>query len=141
MKHIDRKALKQEQPPVDPHQVVKKVQTGPGAKAATQEVQKDPVKEFRMNTWNLVSANVVIYSLVQYYFGKEILKFSGDDVQHNYGFALIKCKDTSLVVEGKCKTILLENCQNVKVVVDSILSNVELINCKKVSVQVKLQQT
>jgi hypothetical protein len=44
-----------------------------------------------------------------------------------------------MVVEGKCKTIMLENCQNVKVIVDSIMANVEIINCKKVTVTVKEQ--
>jgi hypothetical protein len=73
------------------------------------------------------------------HYGKEVLKFTGEEVQSNYGFALIKCTDTTMVVEGKCKTIMLENCQNVKVIVDSIMANVEIINCKKVTVTVKEQ--
>jgi len=50
---------------------------------------------------------------------------------------LIKCQDTTLVVDGKCKTIMLENCQNVKVIVNAIMANVEVINSKKISVTIK----
>ena len=73
------------------------------------------------------------------YYGKELLKFGGDDVQPNYGFVLVKCKDTQMIVEGKCKNIMLEGCQNVKVLAESILSTIEVLNCKKVTIQVKQQ--
>ena len=77
-KHIDRKALKKEGG--DPVQPAPKKQPVPAAKK--EEVQKPPSKEFKMNTHFLD------------YYGKEVLKFSGDDVQFNYGFVLSKCKDT-----------------------------------------------
>jgi len=80
-----------------------------------------------MNTW-----------YVEHY-GKEVLKFEGEDAQPNYGYALIKCQDTTLVVEGKCKTIMLENCSNIKIVATSIMANIEVINCKKITVTIKEQ--
>jgi hypothetical protein len=58
-------------------------------------------------------------------------------VQSNYAYLFIKCKDTTIVIEGKCKTIMLENCQNTKLVADAVVTNIEVINCKKATVQVK----
>ena len=44
------------------------------------------------------------------YFGKEIIQMKEDEVTTGTGFALIKCKDTTLVIPTKCKTVMLENC-------------------------------
>ena len=77
--------------------------------------------------------------MIQENYGKEVLKYEGEDVQPNYGYALIKCQDTAIVIEGKCKTIMLESCTNVKLIVNSIVTNVEVINCKKIQVTVKEQ--
>ncbi len=61
-----------------------------------------------------------------------MVKFEGEDVQNNYAFAFIKCQDTTFVIDGKCKTIMLENCQNVKLVVTNVMVNIEVLNSKKV---------
>jgi adenylyl cyclase-associated protein len=90
-------------------------------------VKKPPSKNFKFNTWYIEN------------YGKEVLKFEGEDVQLNYGWALIKCQDTTLVVDGKCKTVMLENCTNVKVILTSLMTNMEVINCKKVTVTIKEQ--
>jgi hypothetical protein len=66
-------------PPVKP--LVKK-EIATVTKKPTDAPAKPPTKEFKMNT-----------HYIQYY-GKELLKFEGDEVQNNYSFALIKCKDT-----------------------------------------------
>ncbi len=58
-------------------------------------------------------------------------------MQPNYGYAMIKCKDSNLIVEGKCKNIMLENCQNIKVIVDNVLTSIEFVNCKKITLTVK----
>jgi hypothetical protein len=42
-------------------------------------VKKPPSKNFKFNTWYIEN------------YGKEVLKFEGEDVQLNYGWALIKC--------------------------------------------------
>lgn len=73
------------------------------------------------------------------YFGKEVVKFEGEDVQNNYQYQFIKCTDTTFVVDGKFKTVMLEGCTNVKIIVTSVISNIEIINCKKVSITVKEQ--
>ena len=98
-----------------------------GASAAKVEVKRPATKELKYNTWYIE------------HYGKEVLKFEGEDVQPNSGFALIKCKDTTLVVDGKCKTIMLENCQNVKLIVTSVMANIEVLNCKKITITIKEQ--
>ena len=90
-----------------------------------EEVKKEPVKNFKMNTWTCE------------YYGKEVIKFNKDEVEYNHGFAFIKCKDTQIVIEGKIKTVMLENCQNIKLVVDNVVAGIEVINCKKIVVSVK----
>ncbi len=76
--------------------VVKKA--GPGPIAKKEEVKREPQRSFKMNTHYIE------------YFGKEILKFTEEEVSSSIGFALIKCKDTSVVIPTKCKTVMLENC-------------------------------
>jgi hypothetical protein len=50
------------------------------APAKKEEVKKEPKKELKYNTWYLEN------------YGKEVVKFSGEEeVQPNYGWALIKC--------------------------------------------------
>jgi len=73
-----------------------------------------------MNTWTLE------------HYGKEKVHFEASQVEANHGFSFIKCKDTTVVIEGKVKTVMLENCQGVKLVVNNVVSGVEVINCKKV---------
>ncbi len=42
-----------------------------------------------------------------------------------------------MVVDGKCKTIMLENCTNIKIVCSSILANIEVLNSRKITVTIK----
>ena len=60
-------------------------------------------------------------------------------METNYTFLFVKCKDTQILIEGKCKTILLENCEGVKLIVDSLMTNIDVINCKKTTVTIKGQ--
>eukprot|EP00347_Sterkiella_histriomuscorum_P014950 403358884 len=123
--HVEKNAHKKDGSALQP--IVKKEIAPKTAVGAKVEVKKDPKTEFKMNTYYIE------------HYGKETLKYEGDQIESNYAFAMIKCKDTNLVVDGKCKNIMLENCQNVRVVVESILANVEVINCQKIFVTVKLQ--
>ena len=46
---------------------------------------------------------MIIFQFANVFFrikGKEVVKFVQDDVEQNMAFALIKCKDTTLVIEG-----------------------------------------
>ena len=69
-----------------------------------------------------------------------MLKFDNEDeVSPSYGFVLINCKDTQVVIVGKCKSIMLEACNNVKIVFDSVVTSAEIINCKKITFTIKEQ--
>ncbi len=69
-----------------------------------------------------------------------MLTFKGDEeVNSNYTFMFSKCKDTTVVIEGKIKNVIIESCQGTTVVFDSVISSAEVINSKKVTVQAKVQ--
>ncbi len=91
--------------------------------AKKEEIKREPVKELRGTQQTVM------------YYGKELIKFTEEDVRMSYNFMIIKCKDTVVVIEGKCKNVMIENCQNVKVVVNELLAAVEVLNSKKVTVQ------
>mmetsp|Transcript_242 Transcript_242/g.248 ORF Transcript_242/g.248 Transcript_242/m.248 type:complete len:112 (+) Transcript_242:877-1212(+) len=71
------------------------------------------------------------------YYGKEVITFKKEENEQNHGFVFIKCKDTTIIIEGKVKTVMLEGCQNIKLVVDDVVAGVEVLNSKKVGVTVK----
>jgi adenylyl cyclase-associated protein len=126
LKHVEKNAHKKEGAAAALGEVPKKPVAAKVVEAPTKEVaKKPPKKELQGNQWYIEN------------YGKEVLKFEGDDVQPNYGFALIKCQDTTLVVDGKCKTLLLENCSNIKIVCSSILASIEILNSKKITVTIK----
>ncbi len=37
-------------------------------------------------------------------FGKE------EEIEANHAFNFIKCKDTTIIIDGKIKSVMLENC-------------------------------
>jgi len=125
LKHVEKNAHKKNPALAGEIPVPKQ---GSGPKAVVAKPKKEPKKEFKYNTWYIEN------------WGKEVLKYEGDeDVQPGFGWALIGCQDTTLVVEGKIKTIMLENCHNVRVIVTSIMANIEVLNSKKTTVQIKEQ--
>ncbi len=65
-----------------------------------------------------------------------MVKFTGEEAESNHAYAFIKCKDTTLIIEGKVKSVMFENCQNIKLQIDNVLAGVEIINCKKIVVHV-----
>lgn len=122
-KHVEKNSNKKN-PDALPEVPVKKAPAPVQAKAPA--VVKEPKKEMKFNTWYLEN------------YGKEVLKFEGeDDVSPSYGFVLINCKDTQVVIVGKCKQVMLEACTNVKVVFDSVVTSAEVINCKKITFTIK----
>ena len=126
-KHVEKNANKKN-PDALPEVPVKKAVAPSQPIAKAPEVKKEPKKEMRFNTWYLEN------------YGKEVLKFdSEDDVSPSYGFVLINCKDTQVVIVGKCKSIMLEACTNVKIVFDSVVTAAEVINSKKVTFTIKEQ--
>lgn len=58
-----------------------------------------------------------------------------DGGQPKTGVFVDKCKNSTIVLKGKCKNITLSGCVDVGCVFDSCVTTVEVINCKKTSVQ------
>ena len=50
---------------------------------------------------------------------------------------IARCDDATIVVNGKCNSILVDNCRKTKVLVDSCVSTLEICNCQRMQVQVK----
>ena len=126
-KHVEKNAHKKN-PAALPEVPVKKAPAPGQSVAKAPEVVKEKKKEMRFNTTYLEN------------YGKEVLKFDNEDeVSPSYGFVLIGCKDTQVVIVGKCKSIMLEACTNVKVVFDSVVTSAEIINCKKITFTIKEQ--
>ena len=124
-KHVEKNAHKKD-PASAPAQVPQPKKPAGTPAPAKEEVKRPPSKTHKMNTWYVEN------------YGKEVLKFEGDEeVQPSYGWALIKCTDTTVVIDGKIKTVMLENCTGVKLIVNNVLSNIEIINCKKITITVK----
>lgn len=100
------------------------MKSAPIVKKATpaKEAVKEPKKAFRFNIHTLE------------YYGKETVTFKESEVENSHCFQFIKCKDTVFVIEGKIKTVMLENCINCTVVANEVMANIELINCKKIKV-------
>ena len=47
------------------------------------------------------------------------------------------CDDATIVVNGKCNSILVDNCKKTKVLIDSCMSTFEICNCSRMQVQVR----
>lgn len=45
------------------------------------------------------------------------------------------CQDAAIILEGKAKSIVLDNCKKTKLVFDNAVSSIEIVNCKNVQVQ------
>jgi adenylyl cyclase-associated protein len=119
-KHVEKNAHKKPGAlvPSTGEGLPKKPAPGAPATKPAEPAKKEPKKELKSNTWYIEN------------YGKEVIKFEGEeDVQPNYGFALIKCNETTIGISGKVKTIMLENCHKVKMIIDSVLTNIEMINC------------
>jgi Adenylate cyclase associated (CAP) C terminal len=126
-KHVEKNSHKKN-PAALPEVPQKKAPVPAQAAPKAPEVKKEPTKEMKFNTTYLQN------------YGKEVLKFDNEDeVSPSYGFVLINCKDTQVVIVGKCKSIMLEACTNVKIVFDSVVTAAEIINCKKITFTIKEQ--
>ena len=47
------------------------------------------------------------------------------------------CKESTVVIKGKCGNVIVESCEKVGVVFESCIAPVEVIKCKKCQLQVQ----
>lgn len=95
----------------------------PAASAAAKPV-KPPRTELTGKRWfveNYVDGGVVTVS----------------DVQKTHEVYVYNCKNTTIVVEGKCNALQVDKAVSCQVVFDAAVSTAGLVDCKRVKIQVK----
>ena len=100
------------------------------APAKASVVPKTPVKVLRFKTWE-----------VSNYVG-ETITFSGDEVQPGMTFNFFNCEKTKVVIQGKCKNLMLQRCKKFEIKIDEAVSMLEVIKSEgiKVTVEKRLPQ-
>lgn len=74
-----------------------------------------------------------LYLLQEYIKGDSIII---DDAEMNHVIYMFRCQDSTLTVEGKVNSIVMDSCRKSSVVFNSIVSSIEFINCQSVQMQV-----
>ena len=109
-----------------PAPVEEKKQEAAPVKAAPVKkapVKKEPKESKRLNDW-----------IFENYENAD-LKFEGDKyIGKNTVHSFFHCKNTTIVLTGKLKSVNLEGCQKVTIWVDSLISEVNIMNCKVIKV-------
>ena len=47
------------------------------------------------------------------------------------------CVGATIVVNGKCKSVVVDSCKKSKVLIDSAMASFEIVNCQRMQLQVK----
>jgi len=85
--------------------------------AKKEESKKPPKTELTKGTW-----------FVENYDGETITL---DEVQVKEGIYLVKCRNSRVIVNGKCKSIQVDSCFKTTIVFKSVVSTFELFNSQK----------
>lgn len=68
------------------------------------------------------------------------LNFSGEEeVRNGIFFDIFGCKETTIVIDGKCKSVSVDGSQKVNLYVDKLMTDVSITNSKQVKVYAKTQ--
>lgn len=95
----------------------------PAAPAAAKPA-KPPVCEQRNGNWS-----------IENYVGGSPVTVS--DINMKQQVYIFGCTDAAIILEGKAKSIVLDNCKKTKLIFDNAVSSIEIVNCKNVQVQCK----
>lgn len=109
-------------PVVQQEAEVKKVVAPPKAKAAAP-VKKPPMKVLKFKTWEISD------------YGKEVITFDEDEVQPGMTFNLFNCDQTTVIIKGRCKNIMLSRCKKTILQVDECMATVEVIKCERCQIK------
>jgi len=72
--------------------------------------------------------------VVEYQTGKSDLRITDTEMKHT--IYIYKCTNSTIIVEGKVNSIVLDQCNKVGLQFTSVVSLVEFINCKSMKAQV-----
>jgi len=75
--------------------------------------------------------------MIQYYV-EGVNNFGADDgVDKKMGLYFTQCYDCALVVDTKCKAVVIDSCKKVKVQIADIVSAIEIVNSQSVTLYCK----
>jgi len=67
---------------------------------------------------------------------KDILTITKDQLKFRHSVVIRECDGTTIILEGKCANLLIDNCNNVSVIFNGAMSGCEVIRSVKCNVQV-----
>jgi adenylyl cyclase-associated protein len=65
-----------------------------------------------------------------------VLKFTGDQVEPGTTFNIFNCEKTKIVIEGRCKNVMLSRCKKVDITIDETVSGMEVIKSEQMKVRI-----
>ncbi len=72
--------------------------------------------------------------IVEYYSGRSDLKITETNMRHT--IYIYKCSNSTITIQGKVNSIVLDQCTKVGIQFTSVVSLIEFINCRGVKAQV-----
>ncbi|KAJ0395682.1 hypothetical protein P43SY_002475 [Pythium insidiosum] len=109
-----------------PKPAPKKAAPAPAAApAAAAKPAKTPVVEQRNGNW-AIEHHVNAASPI-------VVK----DINMKQQVYIFGCDNSTIILEGKAKSIVLDNCKKAKLLFDDAVSSIEIVNCKNAQVQCK----
>lgn len=85
---------------------------------------KAPVKVLRFKTWEISN------------YGDETIVFPAAEVNSGMTFNFFNCLKTKIVIEGRCKNIMLSRCKKVHLTMEDAMSQAEIMKCEDMKFKV-----
>lgn len=92
------------------------------AKPAAAQVKKEPKLYLSKGTW-----------FVEHQEGTHDIKLEGVQLKEN--IYILKCKDATITIPDKCKSVQVDNCSKVTIIFKSIVSVFEIFNSQRVTIE------
>jgi hypothetical protein len=85
--------------------------------------KREPLKTMRKNTRN-----------VENYLKTDEKWLEDENVNKRIGISFLACQDCVMVIEGKCRSVVIKACKNMTVFVKSCVSEVFAMNCTNLKI-------
>ena len=69
-------------------------------------------------------------------YGKETIHIKAEEVSIGSMFNFYTCEGTKIIIEGKCKSVLLNKCKKVDITVNELISSMEIIKSDATKVKI-----
>lgn len=112
-------------------------------KTATKKKVTAPAKKWGANTRSTAAAKPPVMRLMgnkwQIENQKEMVTIEADQIKVKHTVYIYGCTGATILVNGKCNSIILDGCKKTKLLFESVIAACEVVNCRSVQVQVKGQ--